>query len=221
MNLLNTLQSLNENLNIISILDDKFKSYGSILNGDVFSELIQFSLKNIQTPSSGNSYTPSFPDFYKFKAIQDVKSKVYGGLPIQAGFVSGHNLSLTGFEYHQGSETIIAVTDLVLILGKRQDLVDDLYSSEKVEVFFVHAGQAVELYGTTLHYTPCKTSQDPFLAIVILHDGTNFPLNDDEKQKTLIKKNKWFITHASESEKIKNGAFPGLLGELITINIWC
>lgn len=183
MNLLNTLQSFNENLNIVSVLDDKFKCYGSVLDGDDFADLVKFSLENIQTPSSGNLYTPNFPDLYKFKAIQDIKSKVYGELSIQAGYVTGHNHSLTGFEYHQGSETIVAITNLVLILGKKQDLVDDIYLSEKADVFFVNAGQAVELYSTTLHYTPCKTSQDPFLAIVVLPDGTNSLLNENDKQK--------------------------------------
>ena len=77
MNLLNTLQSFNENLNIVSVLDDKFKCYGSVLDGDDFADLVKFSLENIQTPSSGNLYTPNFPDLYKFKAIQDIKSKVF------------------------------------------------------------------------------------------------------------------------------------------------
>lgn len=46
MNLLNTLQSFNENLNIVSVLDDKFKCYGSVLDGDDFADLVKFSLEN-------------------------------------------------------------------------------------------------------------------------------------------------------------------------------
>lgn len=32
-----------------------------------------------------------------------------------------------------------------------------------------------------------------------------------------MKKNKWLITHASMSEKIAEGNYPGLLGEVIEI----
>ncbi|MBB6054929.1 hypothetical protein HNR75_000801 [Tolumonas osonensis] len=206
-------------MNIVSVLDEKFKCYGSVLNGYNFDEIIKYSLINIQLPEFGNLYEPAIPAISEFEEIKNIKSKVYGELPIQAGYVTGHNQSLTGLEYHQGSETIIAITDLILILGKRQDLIDDCFLSEKAEVFFVNAGQAVELYGTTLHYTPCKTSLEPFLAVVVLPDGTNRPLSEKRNESLLFKKNKWFITHTSEKEKVKNGAFPGLLGKIIKIKI--
>lgn len=43
----------------------------------------------------------------------------------------------------------IAVDDVVLLLGKQQDItVDDTYNTENIEAFLVPAGTGVELYAT-------------------------------------------------------------------------
>ena len=50
----------------------------------------------------------------------------------------------------------IAVDDLILILGKQQDIEEDhTYDTSRMEAFLVPAGTAVEVYATTLHYAPC------------------------------------------------------------------
>lgn len=81
-------------------------------------------------------------------------------------------------------------------------------------------GTAIEMYQTTLHLSPCRVSDIGFKDVVILPRGTNTPLNNggaDEaaigEERLLLQKNKWVIAHHDREPLIKQGAYPGLLGE--------
>ncbi|MBO5302810.1 MAG: DUF4867 family protein [Lachnospiraceae bacterium] len=139
-------------------------------------------------------------------------------MDIQAGRCVGHNQELNGIEYHQGSETIIALTDLLLILGKRSNMKQNHYDLSKTELFYVEKGTCIELYATTLHYTPCQVNEDGFATICILPKGTNMPV-DKTDCEILTKKNKFFITHPSMTSKIEQGAKPYLSGDIVKIRI--
>lgn len=213
---LEEIRQLNKNMIIKDVEDITFKEYGKLLKEFDFNELIEYTEKNVVIPKEGNGYVASVAEIEKFKVINSIKNKIYGGLEIEAGSCTGQNSALTGVEYHQGSEVTIAVTDCVLIIGKLQDMEDDTYDSSKAEAFYLKRGQAIELYGTTLHYTPCKVKEDGFITVVVLLRGTNMSIENSEG-KILTKKNKYFITHESQKEKIRNGAYPGLKGNLIDI----
>mgnify|MGYP002228031304 CR=1 FL=1 len=74
------------------------------------------------------------------KSAQSVSDSLYGGMPIQIGYCNGHNHLLNAVEYHRDSEINIAVTDLILILGKEQDITEDhTYDSSKMEAFLIPA----------------------------------------------------------------------------------
>lgn len=48
---------------------------------------------------------------------------------------------MNAVEYHRDSEVNVALTDLILILGKEQDIeADGTYQTEKMEAFLVPAG---------------------------------------------------------------------------------
>lgn len=213
---LQRIRNLNQNLNILTVNDDEFKIYGKVLNDFDFSKLIEYAENNIEIPKSGNRYIASVEEIENFDVIRDIKEAIYGTLEIEAGECVGQNSALTGLEYHQGSEVTIAVTDCILIVGKIQDLNENKYDTSKCEIFYLEKGQAVELYGTTLHYTPCKVDENGFMTIVVLLNGTN-SLIEKSKCEILTKKNKWFITHSSQEEKIKAGSYPGLMGDMIEI----
>ncbi len=138
---------------------------------------------------------------------------IYGYLNVMAGVVTGKNNVLNGLEYHQCSETIIAVTDYILAIGKRQDMVENDYDIEKCELFYVPQGTVVELYATTLHYTPI-TVIDSFKTICLLLKGTG---DACQRRGILKKKNKWFIAHKDNVEKVQAGDYPGLKGKMIQI----
>ena len=134
-------------------------------------------------------------------------------------YCNGSNYLLNAVEYHRDSEVNVALTDLILILGKEQDIeADGTYQTEKMEAFLVPAGTVVEVYATTLHYAPCNVNENKFCTAVILPKGTNedapAPQSNTAEDKLLFAKNKWLIAH--KDAKIQ-GAFEGLIGENLSV----
>lgn len=210
------IRNLNSDKEIFEVLDGKFSVYGRVLDKYDSNEILSYALKHVEIPLGGNSYTPSIKEYEDFNIIKKIRDEVFGKLDIQAGTCAGQNSSLTGFEYHQGSEVIIAVTDCVLILGKLWDMECSEYDVNKAMFFYLKKGQVIELYGTTLHYTPCKVNKKGYITIVVLLHGTNSVI-DKSEEVLLTKKNKFFICHKSQEEKIKQGVVSGLLGNLLDI----
>jgi hypothetical protein len=93
-------------------------------------------------------------------------------------------------------------------------MVENDYDIEKCELFYVPQGTVVELYATTLHYTPI-TVIDSFKTICLLLRGTGDACS---RQGILKKKNKWFIAHKDNIEKVQAGDYPGLKGKMIKIS---
>lgn len=71
-------------------------------------------------------------------------------------------------------------------------------------------------WSATLHYTPIAVSKEGFITICLLLKGTGDIL--EKRKKILKKKNKWFIAHQDNLEKIASGDYPGLLGRKIIID---
>lgn len=217
------LLNLNKHLSFYLISDSRFLRYGKILKGYDFSELY-FYLKDFTTiPDEGNIYIGSVPELEKAAVKEYIQTNFYGNMPIQIGYCNGRNSALNGLEYHKGSEINIAVTDLVLLLGNVQDIEDNSYDTSNIEAFFVPEGTAVELFGTTLHFAPCKVTEHGFKTVVILPSGTNEQLNKEIKRLTLedellFMKNKWLLAHPERTVLIEKGANGGLKGENIQVN---
>jgi len=135
-------------------------------------------------------------------------------MSIEIGYCNGKNSYLNGLEYHNGSEINIAVTDLILLLGEKKDIKANGYNSRNIEAFYLKEGNVIELYGTSLHFAPCRTEEEGFKCAVILLDGTNQPLayqgHDDPY---LFAKNKWLLVHSDKKDLIQKGAKPAINGE--------
>ncbi len=210
------LNQLND-VKIFSVVDKDFVTYGKILDIKV-DELISIGKKETTIPEEGNVYVHSLQSFENTNVFHHIKDEVYGGIDIQIGYCNGKNDTYNGFEYHKGSEVIVAITDLMLILGHSWDLNNNTYHVDMAKVFFVPAGSVLELYQTTLHLSPCKVEDAGFKSIIILPKGTNTELEKKieaktEEGKILLMKNKWIIAHKDREPLIKKGAYPGLLGE--------
>jgi hypothetical protein len=143
-------------------------------------------------------------------------------MDLQAGYCNGNNSRLTGLEYHKASEVNLAVTPLVLLLGKVQDINNNSYDSKNVKAFYLEEGDVVEIYGTTLHFAPCKVSEEGFKCLVVLPKGTNEELTNDvnvitEEDELLFKTNKWLLVHEDSERLINNGAKIGITGSNLEI----
>ena len=205
-------------MEIKKVTDDAFSAYGKVLEGYDFSELLEV-MKDTPLPEDEVVYVPGVKAMEEATVSERLKKSAYGGLPIQVGYCNGHNLKLNALEYHRSSEVDIAASDLILLLGRQQDIQEDYtYDTAKVEGFFVPAKTAVELYATTLHYAPCQASEAGFRCVIVLPEGTNheldFSVASEGEEKLMTARNKWLIAH--DDAKI-GGAFCGLKGENISL----
>ncbi|WP_026495286.1 DUF4867 family protein [Butyrivibrio sp. WCD3002] len=215
------IDRLNEvnDVKITSVFDEEFKTYGNIVEGYDFSEMIRYMEDNTDIPENGNVYVASVPEMEKLGVVADVQGFFYGDMPIQVGYCNGRNTTYNGFEYHKGSEINVAVTDFMLVLGHTWEIAaDNTYKVEDARVFFVPKGTAIEMFQTTLHLSPVRVCDEGFKGIIILPRGTNTPLDRKSSKETgeerlLLQRNKWVISHPEREPLIKQGAFPGLIGE--------
>lgn len=207
---------------IRSIHDSEFATYGRVVTGYDFQPLICYMQQQSQMPESGNVYFPSIAELEDTFVAKQMQDHLYGGMPIQIGYCNGKNQTFNGMEYHKGSEVNVAATDMLLFLGHIWDIQDNTYRVEDAQVFFVQQGEAIEMYQTTLHLSPCCVSDEGFRAVVILPKGTNTPFEKAPEQKEtadqlLLQKNKWVLAHPEREPLIKQGAYPGIIGANIAL----
>lgn len=205
-------------MTVRKVTDPAFKAYGRIITGYDFSGLLKAME---QTPLPEDViYIPSLPEMEALPAAKELENGIYGQMPIQIGCCNGHNKKLNAVEYHRDSEVDIAVDDLILILGKQQDIEEDhTYDTFRMEAFLVPAGTAVEVYATTLHYAPCHVKDEGFRCVIVLPRDTNLDMEPvevkDPEDRLLFARNKWLIGHAQGG--LPEGAFIGLKGENLSV----
>lgn len=205
-------------MKILNVTDAAFKPYGRVLTQDYDVSNILKAMESTPGPADV-VYVPSVEELESTPEAKDLADSLYGGMPIQIGYCNGTNNLLNAVEYHRDSEINIAVTDLILLLGRQQDIEDDFtYDTSKIEAFYVKAGEIVELYATTLHYAPCSYEGKVFKDVVVLPKGTNTDLKvvptKAKEDKLLTATNKWLIGHKDANI---DGAFNGLKGENISV----
>lgn len=204
-------------MEIKKLTKESIREYGRIIQGDCFGPLFE-KMQCIEYPAEGIEYVMSSKALEEETIKQKVEETIYGGMPVQIGYCIGKNKSLNELEYHRSPEINIAVDDMILLLGRLQDVeMDFSYDTSRLEAFYVPAGTAVELYATTLHYVPCAAKGDTFRSIVVLPKDTNqtlaFEVEREGENQLLMAQNKWLIAH---EEAGIEGAFCGLQGENIT-----
>ena len=200
-----------------------FKPFGRVIKGYYLRSLIE-EMEKTECPSDRVVYEPSVRSLETLKINRQFSEEAYGGMPIQLGYCNGRNHLLNAVEYHRDSELNLACTDMILLVGKRQDIGRDYtYDTGKMQAFLVKKGTLVEIYSTTLHYAPISAGEhENFRCVVVLPRGTNEPLPacrgkaHTKEDQLLTHVNKWLIAHP-ESGLDKDGAFVGLKGENIRL----
>ncbi|MEY8356401.1 DUF4867 family protein [Lachnospiraceae bacterium 54-53] len=206
-------------LAVKSVTDPAFRAYGKVITGYPVGELLE-RMGNTPLPEDV-VYVPSVRELESLAVSKEMENRLFGQMPIQVGYCNGYNKKLNAVEYHRNSEINIAVTDLVLILGKQQDITPEYtYDSGKMEAFLVPAGTVIEVYATTLHYAPCHVEEGGFRCVVILPKDTNTDLEPGMEMaagedRLLFAKNKWLIGH--EEGGLPRQAYIGITGENLLI----
>lgn len=205
-------------MKMYEITAPEFGKYGRVVTGvDVTGLLARME----ETPLPEDVvYEPSVMLLEEDGSFETLQRVIYGELPIQVGYCNGNNYDLNALEYHRSSEVDIAATDLILLLGRQQDIREDFtYDTAQVEAFYVPAGTAVELYATTLHYAPCNAKESGFRCVIVLPKDTNLPLEKthtaEGEDRLLTARNKWLIGHKEGG--LPEGSPIGLVGENLSV----
>ncbi len=206
------VKKLNSSLKLYKTSDAEFSEYGRVISGIDTAEIIKVA-QSIEKPETGSLYEASTPAFEALSIKNEIQDVCYGELPAQIGYCYGHSNFLNGWEWHTSSEINVAVTDLVLILGKVSDIKDGKIDSSTAKAFYVEKGEIIEVYATSLHFCPCEVSADGFGCVVALPVGTNVPLEREAIDKLLFRKNKWIFAHVDNEGLIARGVLPGITGE--------
>ena len=207
-------------MEVMDVRGPEFKAYGRVIEGYDVSGLMK-AMESTPLPD-GVVYVASVPELEALSAAKELADGIYGQMKIQVGYCNGHNRKLNALEYHRDSEVNLAVKDLILLLGKQQDISEDFtYDTSKVKAFLVPAGTLIEVYATTLHYAPCEAGDEGFRCVVVLPQGTNMeldhrPVDRCGEEKLLAARNKCLIGH--EEGGLDEGAWIGLTGENISLS---
>ena len=215
--LLKHLNAVND-VKILSVFDEAFRTFGNVLTGFDFAPLTDYLESETAVPENGNVYVPSVDAMETTGIAKTIETALYGGMSIQIGYCNGRNTTYNGFEYHKGSELNIAATDCMLVLGHTWQIKDNTFTVGDETVFFVPKGTAIEMFQTTLHLSPCRVNDAGFKMVVVLPRGTNTPLKEapasrEGEARLLLQTNKWVLSHPEREPLIKQGAWPGLIGE--------
>ena len=207
-------------MKIYSVNDPEFKPYGRVVEGAEVSQILKVLREETPIPE-GVVYVPDFDPITSLDEAKRLSLTMYGGVPAQFGYCNGHNTKLNCLEYHRCSEFNLGTEDFILLLGKQQDIEDNMLDTDTVLAFRVPAGVLVEVYATSLHYAPCHCDPEKgFQVLIVLSKGTNEARPDFEnvytEDKYLTAANKWLYAH-EESQEAKDGAVVGLKGVNIDI----
>ena len=207
-------------MKIYSVYDPEFADYGQILEGYETAELLE-AMRKIEVPEEGGKYMPGIDSLEACGIYADLRDRAFGGMPIQMGMCWGHNTKLNCLEYHRDSEVNMGTEDFILLLGLRGQIKDGFFDTADVKAFKVPAGVLIEVFGPSLHFTPCQTTKNGFhRTLVVLPKGTNTempaiePKNAEDAMMTA--RNKWLLAHP-DSPSAKRGAPVGLKGENIDV----
>lgn len=210
------LRAANPGLEVLSVHDPRFVEYGLVHRigaaGDVPADgpLLTRARERFDRTDDAVAYVASDAELESCPELDEVRRRVFGEVDVQAGCCWGTSTRMNGMEFHRSSELIGAATDLLLVLGRVQDVHDDRWHSRRAVFVHVPAGTFVELYATTLHLAPCRTSASPFCAVIVLPRGTNTPL-EGGPDGTLWMRNKWLLTHP-DGPAAARGAWVGVDG---------
>ena len=209
--MLDLLKQKNPELKLHHVDSAAFETYGKVIRTLDTRQILE-AAGRIGNPPSGASYTASLPEFEALAIKEEIRNGFFGTLPSQIGYCWGHNNFMNATEWHSCSEINIAVTPLVLILGHVWDVKDGKIDSSSFQAFYLPKGTAVEIFATTLHFTPCEVNAEGFGCVVALSKGTNTDLDTPAEDKKLFRKNKWIICHEKNETLLERGVVPGITG---------
>lgn len=221
MNVLQTLKDKNPGLPLYCVTDERFAPYGRVLGGR--DEALSKALDTTGIPAQGNVYSASDETLEAVPCMEDIRRIAFGGMPTQSGFCNGRGYTMNAMEYHKCSEVNYSTTGAVLLLALQSDMKGECMDSSSVVGFYLPPETLVEVFPGTLHFAPCRVSEEGFRCLVVLEKGVNTDLPSVNtaapgEEKLLWMRGKWLLCHP-DSPQATEGAFVGISGENLAVNI--
>ncbi len=170
----------------------------------------------------GSKYVASAPELEGVMDADKLGFLMFGGRPFQLGWCNGHNTRLNCLEYHRASEFNLGARDFILLVAHRWEIEGGKLDTACVKAFRVPAGKVVEVFNTTLHYTPCMVDDGGFQVMVALPLA---PMVRAPRLRQIClrlatataigRPNKWVLCHA-DSPKAAEGGYV-LIGKNLDI----
>ena len=85
MNRLEELRKINS-VDIKNVSDPAFLSYGRVLEGYDFSDLIRYMEEKTEVPAEGNIYVASVPEMEALPSAAEIKKVLFGDMPVQHSY---------------------------------------------------------------------------------------------------------------------------------------
>lgn len=196
---------------IFDISDEKFQKYGKLIDSKKYPYLYR-AITSTSIPDEGNKYVRDAK--FELKDEKElIEKEVFGFQKVEIGYCNGHTHQMNALEYHMCREVNFSGTDLVLLLGLKEDIKDS-YHSSKLEAFYVPKGKIFYLEPGVLHFAPCAVSKEGFKCLVILLDKTNSPVkNPHSYDADLLMFNKWIICHPDSTTNVNKGVRSAIDGD--------
>ncbi len=213
----------NPSLQIKSCKSAEFRQFGRI--HDFKFQKIKEYLSTLPMPSQlgGETYIPEDHAIDKYvDECHYIRANLFGQVPCQIGSYVGQAYKLNALEYHKCSEILILTEAAVLLLASIWDLDNFTLNTSKMQAFFVEADSCIELYNTTLHFSPLAVTSRGIRQAVVQQQGTNTPKTEATQiicpeDELLLERNKWVICHEEATFLTDAGAKVGLLGENLSL----
>ena len=223
---LTDLRKLNPHIKVLPVEDASFCHFGRLHSGAPLDAASAYAREHTVS-GEGVVYEARVAGLEEEETLLAwLTWRIYGGMRVQLGWCYGHNQNLDGLEYHKGNEVIVAVTDLILLLGHYDDIQwqpEPSYDSARIKAFYVPQGSVVELNAWCLHYAPVHIdAKTGFCAMIALPYGTNQAFERKPakvgESVLLFARNKWLIVHPDQADLVQEGAFAGIKGDNLHIN---
>lgn len=126
---------------IYNITDKEYEAYGRVLTKDYQVDALVKEMEKTPAPDHV-IYIASDAGLEALDQAKVLQESFFGGMPIQVGYCNGTNHKLDACEYHRCSELGVAITDLILLLGKLQDVtLEHYYDTDNIQAFLYRQEQ--------------------------------------------------------------------------------
>lgn len=214
-----TLLGLNILLYPPPVDDPKFEAYGAAYWELDPTEFVA-AMRGAFTGEMGAEpvYEPQVPALQDQPLVAQISETIYGGEPVQVGWIYGNNDAFSYLEFNGVTVTLVTAENAVLFVGERASLDESTWTfdSKSARGFYVPANTVLALKPETLRSAPIRVANATGqLTAVIVPEGVALEAASpgDGIDQALVANDRWVFAFEGVE-----GFYAGLTGSPTTIN---